>query len=118
MSIEPVYVAVFADDGELFDLNLTRVPCVGEIVYKEEQCYRVFEVHHSALSPEGKAPDANHAYLSVHALDGEPPIPGQEIRKKRSRAAIKEVRRKAKAKDRIKKRARKTSSGSSSRRSG
>lgn len=104
--MKPIYVAVFADDGELFDLNLTRVPCVGEIIHKEEQCYRVSEVHHVALNSEGNAFAAIHVYLSVHTLDEEPPIDDEEIRKKLSRAAMREVGRKAKAKGRIKKRAR------------
>lgn len=102
MSIEPVLVGVFADNGDTFDLSLSRVPCVDELVDKEGKCYRVFGVHHSSLNTEGKAFAGNHAYLSVQALEVEPPVPGEDFRKKLSRARMREVKRKAKSRRRTK----------------
>jgi hypothetical protein len=52
-------------NGTPFDANLTRIPCVGEEVFKESACFRVLRVQHTIVDDDGRAFAGYHAYVEA-----------------------------------------------------
>lgn len=57
-----------ADTDDWFSLFLTRVPCVGEEIGIEAECYRVVRVTHMPVGYDGRARLGNHALIEVELV--------------------------------------------------
>jgi hypothetical protein len=60
---ELVTITVFGDDGRIFDVLLTRVPCVGEFISKEDYYYKITRVEHFPVDDDGRSFAGSHAIV-------------------------------------------------------
>jgi hypothetical protein len=67
-----VLVNVSVEDGSSFDVQLTRVPGIGEEIIREDWSYRVIRVQHEAVDSERKTRSGWHAFVDVNREPEEP----------------------------------------------
>jgi hypothetical protein len=63
---ELVLVHVDGNDGESFDVLLTRVPGLGEEIDREDRSYKVARVQHEPVDDDGRARFGWHAFIEAH----------------------------------------------------
>ncbi len=62
---ELVFIHVYGDDGESFDVLLTRVPGIGDEIDREAVSYRVVRVQHEPVDDDGRARLGWHAFVEA-----------------------------------------------------
>ena len=72
---ELVLIHVDADDGSSFDMLLTRVPGIGELVGREDRSYKVLRVWHEPVDDDGRGRFGWHAFIDVELQPREEAIP-------------------------------------------
>lgn len=62
---ELVLVHVGGNDGESFDVLLSRVPGIGEEICREDRTYKVLRVIHDSVDDDGRARSGWHAIVDT-----------------------------------------------------
>jgi hypothetical protein len=78
-----IHVHVDGEDG--FDIALTRVPCVGEQVNRDDRSYAVTKVQHEPIEISGKARFGWAAFIDAELLPPEPDPPRRKSEKSTQR---------------------------------
>ena len=62
---ELVTISAFTDDGDAFDIILTRVPCIGEEISRGSKTYTITSVQHAPVDDDGRSPYGSHGYVEA-----------------------------------------------------
>ena len=85
---ELVLVHVDGNDGESFDVLLTRVPAIGEEINREARSYKALRVQHEPVDNDGRARLGWHAFVEGQLLSEDevpPPVRRRNIGKKKQK---------------------------------
>ena len=85
-----MFVTPIDGKTEPFGATFTRVPCVGEMLFREDKCYLVVRVYHDMIDQDGYATLGEHGYLDVEEIP-EPEVP--QLRRKPPRRLPRKTRR-------------------------
>lgn len=66
-----ILIQVDVNDGTRFDMLLTRVPCLGEELNREDRHYKVVRVQHEPMDFHGLFRIGWHAFVDVELLPAE-----------------------------------------------
>jgi hypothetical protein len=70
---ELVSVHIDGNDGESFDVRLTRVPGIGEEIVRQQNTYKVKRVRHYSVDDDGRAFLGYHAFVKGEFIPEEEP---------------------------------------------
>ncbi len=76
-----VFIHVTSSNDVRFDMLLTRVPCVGEELNREDRSYKVTRVQHEPCDHQGYVRLGWHAFVDVDLLAEESPLPRKRNKK-------------------------------------
>ncbi len=65
---ELVFVHVDFDAKKSFDTLMTRVPCIGEEIVREDKSYKVVRVQHEPVGASGRARFGWHAFIEAYLM--------------------------------------------------
>ena len=68
LGLVSVFIMAIDASTEPFSASLTRVPCVGELIFREEKCYCVMRVYHAIVDHKGYTQAGTHGFVDVQEV--------------------------------------------------